>query len=109
MAGGPQQARLTAIDATQCRVEADLDGATGHSMKSARKLLDELCLERLDFLITDSGAEIYYGWPEPERDESWSRHIAHHWKPARIRDAVGTLEGIAGGLFVFNIFIPKAD
>jgi sucrose-phosphate synthase len=67
---------------------------TGRTMEECRRTLDRLPIRRLDFLITDSGTEIYYGWPNAERDLSWSRHIAHHWKPQRIREALDEIEEI---------------
>jgi sucrose-phosphate synthase len=67
---------------------------TGRSMSACRKILDRLALGRLDFLITDSGGGIHYGWPKPEVDKIWSRHIDHHWNPGEIRQALADRPGI---------------
>lgn len=66
---------------------------TGRGMEECRQVLSGIPVRRLDFLLTDSGTEIRYGWPDAELDRSWSQHIAHHWKPTEIRRA---LEGVPG-------------
>jgi sucrose-phosphate synthase len=67
---------------------------TGRSFDSCNKVLEKLPIRKLDFLVSDSGGEIRYGWPDSEADASWTRHITHHWKPGRIRDALDGLPGV---------------
>lgn len=68
--------------------------ATGRSMEECREVLSGIPVRRLDFLLTDSGTEIRYGWPDAELDRTWSGHIAHHWKPVEIRTALEEIPGI---------------
>ena len=68
---------------------------TGRSLEAALPFLRELSGRYPDVVVTDSGAEIRYGWPNIEPDESWMKHIDHDWKPASVRELVGRLGGVS--------------
>ena len=67
---------------------------TERSLESAAPILDLLETRHPEVVVTDSGTEIHYGWPDPAPDEVWSKHVDHDWRPTRVREALGELPGI---------------
>jgi sucrose-phosphate synthase len=67
--------------------------ATGRRLDSALTVMRQHGIPRPDVLITSLGTEIHYA-PQLTRDEYWSEHIDHHWRPAAIRRVLFELPGL---------------
>ncbi len=67
--------------------------ATGRTRASAVRLLRRHRVPLPDVLISSVGGEIAYG-PRLIEDDAWRRHIAQHWNPDGLRDAIAALDGI---------------
>ncbi|MGE5346401.1 MAG: HAD-IIB family hydrolase [Acidithiobacillales bacterium] len=67
--------------------------ATGRVLPRALAVLSEWDVPVPDVLITGVGSEVTWG-PDLQRDEDWSRHIRHGWRPDAIEGAVSSLPGL---------------
>lgn len=81
-----------ALDALLLRLckyngKAGLGIATGRSLPSALKALNDWGVPLPDLLITSVGSEIHYG-PEIIEDRGWTSYIDYLWEPSAIREAL---------------------
>jgi sucrose-phosphate synthase len=67
--------------------------ATGRSLDSAQKILQEWDVPTPDLWITSVGSEIHYG-AQQQADSSWSRHISYRWQPEQVKLVMAKLSGI---------------
>lgn len=67
--------------------------ATGRTINSAKKVLEESGVPTPDIFITSVGSEIYYTG-ELKRDAYWSRHIGADWQPEKIRELMRDIVGV---------------
>jgi sucrose-phosphate synthase len=67
--------------------------ATGRRLDSALKTIRANNIPMPDALITSLGTEIYYA-PNLNKDELWSEHIDHLWKPKAVRRLFSELPGL---------------
>lgn len=66
--------------------------ATGRNLKSALKLIQTLGLPIPDVLDTSCGTELHYG-EKLTADRSWSKQIAHQWRPDEVRKVLDAQPG----------------
>jgi sucrose-phosphate synthase len=59
--------------------------ATGRTIESARKILEQHGVPAPDIIISSVGAEIYYG-PSHYVGQGWATHIRHKWNREKIVD-----------------------
>lgn len=85
------QQLLQLLEASEGRVGFGI--ATGRSLESAQKVLQEWRVPTPDILITDVGSEIHYGHGMVG-DTGWQTHINYRWKADELRDAMRGLPGI---------------
>ncbi len=67
--------------------------ATGRSIHTAKKLVEEIGLPGPDVYITQLGGEIHYG-KRLVLDLSWEKHLAHRWEPEAIKSLLNDVPGI---------------
>ncbi len=67
--------------------------ATGRRYEDVLQLMSEYDIPHPEVLITSVGTEIYYG-KNYTLDRSWQKHIDFHWKPEKIREVLGSVEGL---------------
>jgi len=67
--------------------------ATGRTLKSTLKFMEELGLPRPDVLSTDSGTQLHYG-QNLTPDLSWQKQIAEAWQPDEVRRVLDDLPGM---------------
>ena len=67
--------------------------ATGRRLDSALALMKKNGIPRPDVLISSLGHRIHYG-QDLEEDKFWADHIDHEWSPRKIRQLLGTLDGL---------------
>jgi sucrose-phosphate synthase len=67
--------------------------ATGRRLDSALALMKKFGIPRPDVLISSLGTRIHYG-QDLEEDKFWADHIDHEWSPRKIRQLLGTLDGV---------------
>ncbi len=67
--------------------------ATGRTIDSTVKTLEQWDVPIPDFLITSVGSEIYYGH-DLTQDMDWKRHIRYKWEPDRLYEHISGLPGI---------------
>ena len=65
--------------------------ATGRSLDLTLEAMSEYNIPMPDILICSVGTEIYYG-PDLRKDKGWQKHIAHRWKPDKIKDVLADLD-----------------
>ena len=67
--------------------------ATGRRLDSALALMKKFGIPRPDVLISSLGTRIHYG-QDLEEDRFWADDIDHEWSPRKIRQLLGTLDGL---------------
>ena len=67
--------------------------ATGRRYEVVIELMKDPGIPAPEVLITSVGTEIYYG-KNLTLDRSWKKHINFRWEPAKIKQTLGTLEGL---------------
>jgi len=67
--------------------------ATGRSLPSALKLIEELGLQKPDLIDSGAGTELHYGI-NLTPDASWQKQIGYDWKPEQVRKVIADLDGI---------------
>jgi sucrose-phosphate synthase len=67
--------------------------ATGRRLDSALSLMKKFGIPRPDVLISSLGTRIHYGEGLDE-DKFWVDHIDHEWSPRKIRQLLGTVDGL---------------
>ena len=64
--------------------------ATGRCLDQTLAILKEHRVPPPDIIIVSVGTQIYYG-PDFSPDHGWQQHLAYHWKPEVIRQALAEL------------------
>jgi sucrose-phosphate synthase len=77
----------------QNRGRLGLGVATGRTMESTVKILEQWKVPKPDVLITAVGAEIYYG-PRYEEDVAWSKYISQYWTGEQVRAVLRDVDGV---------------
>ncbi len=67
--------------------------ATGRVLPRALDVLSEWEVPVPDVLVTGVGSEVTWG-TELRRDEDWSRHIRHGWRPDAIERSLASIPGL---------------
>jgi sucrose-phosphate synthase len=67
--------------------------ATGRTLDSAVRALEQWRVPMPDVLITGVGSEIHYG-PDLGKDEGWTQHIRAFWRRGALEEALRTVPGL---------------
>jgi sucrose-phosphate synthase len=93
LAGDDEALRAFVAELATARDEVGFAIATGRSLASAVRLLEDEGVPWPDVLITSVGTDIHYG-KELTPDRSWEKHIDHRWRPNAVRSVLDRVPGL---------------
>ncbi len=87
---GQNEASLQALSRALKSHDIGFAVASGRSLEDVQRALADHAIPTPQVLICAVGSEIYYG-PQAVLDRGYARHLAHGWRPVKVREALSPL------------------